>query len=107
MISFSNELAETAKQLGVEQKLPPMVTRSWASWRATRKLVVVDLNARSHPIRTIEMLRLVRKDCPRCGLPLARAGGPAVQAQKAGCDEVMPRSAFTQNLASILSVAKD
>ena len=31
----------------------------------------------------------------------------AAQAQKAGCNEVMPRSAFTQNLASILSVAKD
>jgi hypothetical protein len=31
----------------------------------------------------------------------------AAQAQAAGCNQVMPRSAFTQNLAAILSAAKD
>jgi hypothetical protein len=31
----------------------------------------------------------------------------AAQAEAAGCNEVMPRSAFTQNLAAILSTAKD
>ena len=31
----------------------------------------------------------------------------AAQARAAGCDEVMPRSVFTQNLATILAVAKD
>jgi hypothetical protein len=30
----------------------------------------------------------------------------AEQARAAGCDEVMPRSKFTQNLAEILSSAK-
>jgi hypothetical protein len=31
----------------------------------------------------------------------------AAQAQQAGCNEVMPRSSFTQNLAAILEMAKD
>jgi hypothetical protein len=31
----------------------------------------------------------------------------AARAREAGCDEVMPRSAFTQNLARILSAARD
>jgi hypothetical protein len=31
----------------------------------------------------------------------------AAQARAAGCSEIMPRSAFTQNLAAILQVAKD
>jgi hypothetical protein len=31
----------------------------------------------------------------------------AAQARAAGCDEVLPRSAFTQNLATILAAAKD
>ena len=31
----------------------------------------------------------------------------AAQAQAAGCSEVLPRSAFTQNLASILEAARD
>jgi hypothetical protein len=30
----------------------------------------------------------------------------AEQAKKAGCEEVLPRSAFTQNLAEILAPAK-
>jgi DNA-binding NarL/FixJ family response regulator len=30
----------------------------------------------------------------------------AEQAKNAGCDEVMPRSSFTQNLVGILSLAK-
>jgi hypothetical protein len=30
----------------------------------------------------------------------------AAQAKAAGCDEVMPRSSFTQNLAAILGGAK-
>jgi hypothetical protein len=34
-------------------------------------------------------------------------GDLAAQAQAAGCAEVMPRSAFTQNLAAILEPAKD
>ena len=60
-----------------------------------------------NPIRTIEMLRLVRKDVRVVGFLSHVQVDIAAQAQKAGCDEVMPRSAFTQNLASILSVAKD
>ena len=31
----------------------------------------------------------------------------AAQARAAGCTEVMPRSTFTQNLATILAAAKD
>ena len=35
-----------------------------------------------------------------------RVAHAAEQARNAGCDEVMPRSSFTQNLAEILSPAK-
>jgi hypothetical protein len=31
----------------------------------------------------------------------------AAQAQAAGCNEVLPRSSFTQNLAAILSASED
>jgi DNA-binding NarL/FixJ family response regulator len=71
------------------------------------KLVVVDLNARSQPIQAIEKLRLARKDIRVVGFLSHVQRELAAQAQAAGCDEVMPRSSFTQNLASIMSAAKD
>ena len=71
------------------------------------KLVIVDLNARSNPIQTIQRLRLVQKDIRIVAFLSHMQTELAAQAHAAGCDEVMPRSAFTQNLAAILSVAKD
>jgi DNA-binding NarL/FixJ family response regulator len=71
------------------------------------KLVIVDLNARSQPIQTIEKLRQTRKDIRVVGFLSHVQRELAAQAQAAGCDEVLPRSTFTQNLAAILSLAKD
>jgi DNA-binding NarL/FixJ family response regulator len=71
------------------------------------KLVIVDLNARSQPIQAIEKLRLARKDIRVVGFLSHVQRELAAQAQAAGCDEVLSRSSFTQNLAAILSVAKD
>jgi len=104
---FQMKLAETAKQLGVELKVATNGDALMGLIESNPKLVIVDLNSRSHPIQTIEMLRLVRKDVRVVGFLSHVQVELAAQAQKAGCDEVMPRSAFTQNLASILSVAKD
>jgi DNA-binding NarL/FixJ family response regulator len=69
--------------------------------------VIVDLNARSQPLQTIEKLRQARKDIRVVGFLSHVQTELAAQAQAAGCDEVLPRSSFTQNLAAILSIAKD
>jgi len=71
------------------------------------KLVIVDLNARNQPIEAIEKLRKARKDVRVVGFLSHVQKELAAQAQAAGCDEVLPRSSFTQNLADILSAAKD
>jgi DNA-binding NarL/FixJ family response regulator len=104
---FQMKLAETAKQLGVEVKVAANGDALMALMESQPKLVIVDLNARSHPIQTIEMLRHVQKDVRVVGFLSHVQTELAAQAQAVGCDEVMPRSAFTQNLATILSVAKD
>jgi len=104
---FQMKLAETAKQLGVELKVATNGDALMGLMESNPRLVIVDLNARSHPIQTIEKLRLIRKDIRVVGFLSHVQVDLAAQAQNAGCDEVMPRSAFTQNLASILSVAKD
>ena len=104
---FQMKMAETAKQLGVELKVATNGEALMSLLESAPKLVVVDLNARSQPIQAIEKLRLARKDIRVVGFLSHVQIELAAQAQAAGCDEVMPRSSFTQNLAAIMSVAKD
>jgi DNA-binding NarL/FixJ family response regulator len=104
---FQMKLAETAKQLGVEVKVATNSEALMGLMASAPKLVIVDLNARSQPLQAIEKLRQTRKDVRVVGFLSHVQTELAAQAQAAGCDEVLPRSSFTENLAAILSVAKD
>ena len=104
---FQMKLAETAKQLGVEVKVAANADALMGLLAGEAKLVIVDLNARSQPIATIEKLRQARKDVRVVGFLSHVQTELAAEARAAGCDEVLPRSSFTQNLAAILSAAKD
>ncbi|MGC2505633.1 MAG: response regulator [Candidatus Acidiferrales bacterium] len=70
------------------------------------KLVVVDLNARSNPLEAIERVRASGPQIPLIGFLSHVQVDLAERARAAGCPEVMPRSKFTQNLATILARAK-
>src|SRR5436309_8929904 len=104
---FQMKLAETAKQLGVEIKVATTGEALMGLMASEPRLVIVDLNSRSRPVEAIEKLRQARKDVRVVGFLSHVQKELAAQAQAAGCDEVLPRSRFTENLASILSVAKD
>ncbi len=104
---FQMKVAETAKQLGVELKVATNGDALMTLIENVPKLVIVDLNARSQPIQTVERLRLAQKDLRVVGFLSHVQTDLGDQAQAAGCNEVMPRSSFTQNLAAILSMAKD
>ena len=104
---FQMKLAETAKQLGVEVKVATNAEALMGLLASEPKLVIVDLNARSQPIAAIEKVRQTQKDVRVVGFLSHVQRELTAQAQAAGCDEVLPRSSFTQNLAAILSVAKD
>jgi CheY-like chemotaxis protein len=104
---FQMKLAETAKQLGVEVKVATNGEALMKLMEGAPKLVIVDLNARSQPLQTIEKLRQTQKDVRVVGFLSHVQRELAAQAQAAGCDEVLPRSSFTQNLVAILSAAKD
>jgi DNA-binding NarL/FixJ family response regulator len=104
---FQMKLAETAKQLGIEVKVATNGEALLGLLESRPKLVIVDLNARSQPLPTIEKLRQANKEIRVIGFLSHVQRELAEQAQAAGCDEVMPRSSFTQNLAAILSAAKD
>jgi len=104
---FQMKVAETAKHLGLELKVATNADALLGLLEPVPDLVVVDLNARSQPLAAIERLRAAQKELRVVGFLSHIQRDLAAQAQAAGCNEVMPRSAFTQNLSAILSAAND
>lgn len=104
---FQMKLAETAKRLGVEVQVAANGDALMGLMKSAPKLVIVDLNARSQPLQAIEKVRQASKDIRVVGFLSHVQTELAAQAQAAGCNEVLPRSSFTQNLAAILSASKD
>jgi DNA-binding NarL/FixJ family response regulator len=104
---FQMKLAETARHLGVEVKVAANADALSALLNPAPKLVIVDLNARSQPLQAIARLRAEQSSVRVVAFLSHVQTELAAQARAAGCDEVMPRSTFTQNLAAILSAAKD
>jgi DNA-binding NarL/FixJ family response regulator len=104
---FQMKLAETAKHLGVEVKVATTADALMPLLDSPPKLLIVDLNSRSQPIAAIERLRAAKNGVRVLGFLSHVQTDLAAQARAAGCDEVMARSAFTQNLAAILATAKD
>jgi CheY-like chemotaxis protein len=104
---FQMKVAETAKHLGVEFKVASTAEALASLLDAPTKLLIVDLNARSHPMATIEHVCATQKELPVVAFLSHVQTELAAQARAAGCTEVMPRSVFTQNLASIIGRAKD
>jgi len=104
---FQMKLAETAKHLGIEMKVATNGDSLRTLLEPLPKLVIVDLNARNNPIGAIQQLRQSHPDLRVVAFLSHVQRELAAQAQAAGCSEVLPRSAFTQNLAAILEAAKD
>jgi DNA-binding NarL/FixJ family response regulator len=105
-IFFQMKVAETAKHLGIEFKVATTTDALLGLLDPRPQLVIVDLNARSQPIDAIVKLRAASKDIRVVAFLSHVQKELAEQARNAGCDEVMPRSSFTQNLAEILSPSK-
>jgi len=104
---FQMKLAETAKQLGVDVKVAANGDALMVLLESAPKLVIVDLNARGQPLQAIERVRQASKDVRVVGFLSHVQTQLAAQAQAAGCNEVLPRSSFTQNLAAILRASED
>jgi DNA-binding NarL/FixJ family response regulator len=105
-IFFQMKVAETAKHLGIEFKVATNTGALLSLLEPRPQLIIVDLNARNQPLDAIVKLRAAAKDIRVVAFLSHVQRELAEQARNAGCDEVMPRSSFTQNLAEILSPAK-
>ncbi|MBI1750102.1 MAG: hypothetical protein HY234_02230 [Acidobacteria bacterium] len=103
---FLAKIKETAKQTGValETAGSPAALAEAARADAT-SLLIVDLNARGS-IEAIEKLRAAGNTLPVIAFFSHVQVELAERARAAGCEQVMPRSKFTKELAAILSGAK-
>ncbi|MBZ5503685.1 MAG: response regulator [Acidobacteriia bacterium] len=104
---FQAKILETAKQLGVELRTcatPEALAAEIA--RESPKLIVVDLNARGNPIEAIERVQASGSAIPLIAFLSHVQVELAARARAAGCRDVMPRSQFTRDLATILRQVK-
>lgn len=113
---FQARIAATAKQAGVSLEFvgtpealigkaqPPADPSGCAT--AGPALIVIDLNSRGNPIEALGRLKAAGNQTPVVAFLSHVQTELAARARAAGCNEVMPRSVFTQNLAAILGRAK-
>jgi PleD family two-component response regulator len=104
---FRSKISETAERVGVEAAFPRNPKKLLDALRASPPdLLVVDLNsARFEPL---ELLRAVKSDSALRGVTTVGflshvQGDLALAAREAGCNRVMARSAFVENLPRVLS----
>jgi len=104
---FQAKLVETAKQLGIDLRTcstPDALAAEIA--KNPPRLVVVDLNARTNPLEAAERVRASGKEISVVAFLSHVQVDLAARASAAGFREIMPRSKFTQNLATILARAQ-
>lgn len=105
-IFFIAKLRETAKQTGVAlETTGTPAALAEAARTDTTSLLIVDLNARGS-IEAIEMLRAEGNTLPVIAFFSHVQAELAERARLAGCEQVMPRSKFTRELAEILRRAE-
>jgi CheY-like chemotaxis protein len=104
---FQAKLVETAKQVGVELRTcttPDALASEIAG--SQPKLIIVDLNAHANPLEAIERVRADSPQISVIGFLSHVQVDLAERARAAGCHDVMPRSKFTRDLATILQRVK-
>lgn len=104
---FQSKILETARRMGVEVKIVATGEQLVAeAANGSPALLLVDLNARQGPLEAIEQLRRTGNQRPVIAFLSHVQVELAERARAAGCQQVMPRSQFSQNLAAILAQAK-
>jgi CheY-like chemotaxis protein len=105
-IFFIAKMKETAKQAGVALETVGSPTAlAEAAQAAETSLLIVDLNALGS-IEAIEMLQAAGNTLPMVAFFSHVQAELAERARVAGCEQVMPRSKFSRELAEILTRAK-
>ena len=102
---FATRIAGTAAQLGVALEQPDAAAALDSIRRAPPDLVILDLAATGDPLALAHALRAdpATRAIPVVGFYPHVDNELRARALAAGLDQVLPRSAFTARLASLLS----
>jgi CheY-like chemotaxis protein len=101
-LMFTVKIQDAAKRAGVEAVFVTSQEKALAQARANPALVILDLNYAA--VRPLELIVTLKQE----GIPLlgfvSHVEADLIQAARNnGCDRVMARSAFSQNLPAILA----
>lgn len=105
---FMTKIMDTAKKLNVKvafvKNFDELMEKVGSNGDGKASLVIFDLNnTNAKPLTTIPKVRSkLKKGTSILGFVSHVQGDLKMKAQDAGCDSVMPRSAFSQNLPSLL-----
>jgi hypothetical protein len=105
---FQAKIQETARKLNVKVEFvkteKDLLERIGSNGDSKPSLIIFDLNnASAKPLSTIPKLKSkLKKQTNIIGFLSHVQGELKVKAQEAGCDMVLPRSAFSQNLPQLL-----
>lgn len=107
---FRSKISEAARAAGIEVRFPRTGTKLLDKMRQSPPdLLILDLN--SSRFEPLELLRTVKsgedtREVPVIGFLSHMQGDLALAAREAGCDRVMARSAFVQDLPKIIAGAE-
>lgn len=105
---FLAKIQETARKIGVKVEFAKaekeVIDRLISDEEEKPSLIIFDLNnANAKPLTVIPKLKSkLKKQTSIVGFLSHVQGDLKVKAQEAGCDMVVPRSAFSQNLPALL-----
>ena len=105
---FTSKIQETAKKLGVKigfvKTIEELSQKMEENGGQVPALIIFDLNGNTtKPLLTIPKLKAkFKKQTSILGFVSHLQGELKVKASEVGCDTVMPRSAFSQNLPNLL-----
>jgi len=108
---FSTKIQETARKLNVkvefvksDKDILDRLPENGEVGAALPSLIIFDLNnVAAKPLTAIPKLKAkLKKNTSILGFVSHLQGDLKLKAQEAGCDAVMPRSAFSQNLPQLL-----
>jgi CheY-like chemotaxis protein len=102
---FSAKINESAKHAGIAIEFVKSEKDAIERAKASPALIIIDLNC--HSIDPLKLVRTLKSDEETKRINLIGYLSHVqtelkLKAQQAGCDIVMPRSAFSQNLPQIL-----
>jgi len=103
---FAVKIQDAAKRLGLDLTLAKTEEEALGKVKQNPLLIIVDLNTTG--LNSVELIKKLKTDKATRSFPIVGFVAHVQtdlrkQAQEAGCDEVIARSAFSQNLPGILS----